>query len=212
MKIILKDVELNVLVNYKNIKNIYFRFDEKNTLVVSAPLRIKEHEVNGLIIKNEDSIYDMYLKQKEKNEYNEKFYYLGKEFDVKFVESLNKVGFKDGVVYAKDLDALLEFWDSECIKVFNGEANICKKCFSSLPEFKIKVRKMKTRWGVCHTRKKEITLNSELLKKDLELIDYVIIHELCHFYEANHSKNFWALVEAACPNYKDLRRRLKKWS
>ncbi len=210
MKVIIKDIELNVIINYKNIKNIYFRFDEKNTLIVSTPLRVKEIEVSGLIMKNETDIYNMYLKQKAKNEYNEKFYYLGKEYKVKFIETLDKVGFKEDTVYAKDISALESFWISECIKVFNGEASICCKCFSSLPEFTIKVRKMKTRWGVCHTRKKEITLNSELLKKDLELIDYVIIHELCHFFEPNHGKKFWSLVEAACPNHKELRRRLKK--
>ncbi len=210
MKIIVKEKELDLIIKYKNIKNIYFRVDEKNNLVVSAPLKMRESEVNSLIKKNETSIYELYKAQKKKNEYNEKFYYLGKEYKVKFVENLPKVGFKDDTVYASNIDALNKFWLDECHKVFNGEAGLCKKCFASLPEFKIKVRKMKTRWGVCHTRKKEITLNSELLKKDLKIIDYVIIHEMCHFYEGNHGKAFWDLVGAACPNYKELKKLLKK--
>ncbi len=212
MKINIKEINVEVFINYKSIKNIYFRVDEKNNLIVSAPLRMKENEVSGMIKKNEEEIYNLYIKQKQKNEYNDKFYYLGKEYNVKIIDNLPKIGFKDDTVYTSSIDDLNKFWVSECIKVFNGEANICKKCFSGLPEFKIKVRKMKTRWGVCHTRKKEVTLNTELLKKELELIDYVIIHELCHFFEPNHSKDFWALVEAACPNYKKLRKRLKLWS
>ncbi len=211
MIINIKDLDINVYIKYKSIKNIYFRFDEQNNLIVSAPLRMKENEVNGLVKKHEDEIYEMYTKQKLKNEYNEKFYYLGKLYKVKIVEKLTKVGFKDDTVFTPSIVELDKFWISECHKVFNGEANVCKKCFNTLPEFTIKVRKMKTRWGVCHTRKKEITLNSELLKKDLQTIDYVIIHELCHFYEGNHSKDFWKLVEAACPNYKDIKKRLKLW-
>ena len=68
---------------------------------------------------------------------------------------------------------------------------------------------MLTRWGVCNPSKKTVTLNTELLKKDIDLLDYVIIHELCHFFEANHSKNFWYLVGLAYPNYKEARKRLK---
>ena len=45
---------------------------------------------------------------------------------------------------------------------------------------------MKTRWGVCNYGKNIVTLNTELLKKDLTLLDYVIIHELCHFYYHDH--------------------------
>ena len=81
---------------------------------------------------------------------------------------------------------------------------IFEKCKQSL-----KFRKMRTRWGVCNTSKKQITLNTELLKKEIDLIDYVIIHELCHFYESNHSKNFWNLVGQAYPNYKEARKRLR---
>ena len=69
---------------------------------------------------------------------------------------------------------------------------------------------MKTRWGVNNVTKRIITLNSELLKKDVTLIDYVIIHELCHFYEANHSNRFWMQVEKRYPYYKLARKRLRE--
>ena len=50
---------------------------------------------------------------------------------------------------------------------------------------------MKTRWGVCNRSNNTITLNSELLKKEITLLDYVIVHEMCHFKHPNHSKDFW---------------------
>ena len=209
MLIKINDVEVKVLINYKNIKNIIYRFNEKNELVVSSPFNMKEKEVIKSIKEKESELYKLYLKQKELNEYNNKFFYLGKECIVKYHPSLEKVGFKDNYVYTKDDKMLETFWKSECLKVFTGEIDICKKCFSSIPDFKLKVRKMKTRWGVCNLKNNTITLNSDLLKKDLDVIDYVIIHEMCHFYEPNHSKKFWELVGQACPNYKELKKRLK---
>ena len=47
------------------------------------------------------------------------------------------------------------------------------------------------------------------MKYDFDVIDYVLIHELCHTKVKNHSKNFWKEVEKYCPNYKELRKKLK---
>lgn len=206
----INNVYIEVIIKYKSIKHLYFRVNEKNILVVSAPLNMKEGEVKSVIMEKSDDIYNLYLSQQKKNKENNKFKYLGKEYEVRYVDTLSKVGFKENVFYSPNEEKMNEFWENECQKVFNGETNLCKKCFRELPEFTIKTRKMKTRWGVCNIRKKEITLNTELLKYPLEVIDYVIIHELCHFFEANHGKDFWLLVENACPNYKKLRKDLKK--
>ncbi|MFI3260439.1 MAG: SprT-like domain-containing protein [bacterium] len=204
------DRDINVIIKYKNIKHVYFRVDSDNNLVVSAPTHMLEGEVRGIILKKGEDICALYDRQSAKNVESKKFKYLGVEYSVKYLDNIPKVGFKDGVVYAPSEEVLEKFWFDECAKVFAGEANICRKCFATLPEYSIKVRKMRTRWGVCNIRKKQITLNSELLKYTLPVIDYVIIHEMCHFFEANHSRDFWNLVEAACPNYNELKGELKK--
>lgn len=72
----------------------------------------------------------------------------------------------------------------------------------------VKVRRMKRRWGSCHSSG-AIWLNSELVKKDPELIDYVIIHELCHLVHHNHSKEYYALLGSIIPNFRVLRKRLQ---
>ena len=205
----INNIDILVNINYKDIKHLYYRFNDKLELVVSSPLKMREKDVLKTINEKEEELYDLYLKQKALNDYNNKFFYLGKEYIIKYHQSLKKVGFKDNFVYTKDDKMLEVFWKSECLKVFTGEIEVCKKCFSNIPDFKLKVRKMKTRWGVCNLKNNTITLNSDLLKKDIDVIDYVIIHEMCHFYEANHSKKFWDLVSEACPNYKELKKRLK---
>ena len=74
----------------------------------------------------------------------------------------------------------------------------------------IKVRSMKTRWGVCNRRDNSVTLNLELIKKDPMYLNYVIVHELSHFIHFDHSRAFWHVVEKYCPDYKTVRKKLKE--
>ena len=73
---------------------------------------------------------------------------------------------------------------------------------------KIALRNQKTRFGSCSYRN-NINLNINLMNYDFDVIDYVLIHELCHTKIKNHSKEFWLEVEKYCPEYKILRKKLK---
>ena len=73
------------------------------------------------------------------------------------------------------------------------------------------VRGQKTRWGSC-SRRGNISLNYNLLKFRKEVIDYVIVHELCHLRQLNHSRKFWNEVAQILPHYKSLKKELKKLS
>ncbi len=73
---------------------------------------------------------------------------------------------------------------------------------------KVTIKKMKYAWGSC-TSKRNIAINIMLAKKPKELIEYVVLHEICHLKYMNHSKNFWNLVNENMENYKEYRKRLK---
>lgn len=75
----------------------------------------------------------------------------------------------------------------------------------------LKIRDYKSRWGSCD-RLGRLTLNNRLMMAPPEVIDYVLIHELAHLKELNHSARFWALVEIHCPLYKQHQHWLKKHS
>ena len=201
-------LELEIVIIRKRNKNIYFRVKEDLKVYVSAPMYLSSKSIMGLIKENEKDILKMYEIAKDKAKDNDKFMYLGKKYYIEFKDQ-DGVTFDGTNVYVKDMQELTKFYDSEVKRIFTEEVEIAKKCFSHLPEFTLKFRKMKTRWGVCNTAKKTVTLNTELLKKEIPLLDYVIVHELCHFFEGNHGKNFWTLVAQAYPNYKEARKKLR---
>lgn len=68
----------------------------------------------------------------------------------------------------------------------------------------VSVKSQKTRWGSC-SRRGNLNFNWRLMLAPLPVLDYVVIHELCHLKEHNHGAGFWALVERACPDYREQR-------
>ncbi len=73
----------------------------------------------------------------------------------------------------------------------------------------IRVKNQRTRWGSC-SKKGNLNFNYKIIFLPEILRDYVIVHELCHLKELNHSRKFWALLGEVFPDYREIRRRLKK--
>jgi len=73
---------------------------------------------------------------------------------------------------------------------------------------RISVKKQSTKWGSC-SGKKNLNFNYRLLFLPQEMMDYVVVHELCHLQEMNHSKKFWDLVAKVFPNFKEIRKEMR---
>ncbi|MEG1630218.1 MAG: M48 family metallopeptidase, partial [Erysipelotrichaceae bacterium] len=71
-----------------------------------------------------------------------------------------------------------------------------------IPSPSLKIRTMSSRWGSCIPDKQQITLNRRLIHYPIEFIEYVVLHELVHFVQPNHSKTFYAIVENHMSDYK----------
>ena len=72
-----------------------------------------------------------------------------------------------------------------------------------------RIKKIKTAWGTCSSRKK-ITINQDIVMYSRKALDYVVLHEICHLKYMNHSKNFWNMVAKYMPDYKKAEEELKK--
>ena len=135
---------------------------------------------------------------------------MGKPYTIIYNKDVKKYYIEEDCIIVKDEKMLNKFYAEECVHIFTEEIEKYKLMFNYLPKFSLRVRKMKTRWGVCNRGNNTVTLNSELLKKEVRLIDYVIVHELSHFKEANHSERFWHEVSLRYPNYKEARKELNE--
>jgi hypothetical protein len=74
---------------------------------------------------------------------------------------------------------------------------------------RISIRNQRSRWGSC-SQKGNLNFNYRLLKLPLSLVDYIVVHELCHLREFNHSKRFWDLVGETLPDFRERRAALRK--
>ena len=207
MIISLNNEKYNLIIDKKiTTKNTYIRVKENLDIYVTCNTFTTDREVIKLINSNEKSILKMIEKRRKKIEKEESFYYLGKKYDLVY---LNKSGITFGeekVFVSNDFD-LNKWYLKMANEIFKSELDKMYNSFIyDIPYPSLTIRKMKTRWGVCNTKNHNITLNRELYRYDIKCLDYVIVHELSHFIEPNHSSDFWIQVSKYCPNYKDIRK------
>lgn len=109
--------------------------------------------------------------------------------------------------YSEHHEVLRQFYKRESIAHLTERVRFLSKEMGLIPA-KLSFREPKGRWGSCSS-KGSINLNWRLILFKPDVVDYVIIHELCHLQHLNHSSAFWSLVEKHCSNYKDSEKELK---
>ena len=209
MVFIYKDKEYDVEIIKKNNKNIYIRV-RNNKVYVTTNYFVTNKSIENLLKDNYKSIGKMIDRAIEREGKKDLFLLFGNDYDVIYGDFDKQINVEEGLIKVVDEKVLCSWLDKFIHTTYYNHLMYWYGEFKeSIPIPTLKIRKMKTRWGVCNIRTNTVTLNLELFRYDIECLDYVIIHELAHFIEPNHSKYFWCVVEKYCPNYKEIRRKLR---
>ncbi len=194
-------------------RNTYIRVKPDLKIYVTTNTFVTAKEIEKLIYKNTDFIIKMINKMEKKSSKNDGFMYLGSKYDVVKTSSDGIQLGSSKVFIGKNLTEadIAKWYHKEAERIFAEHLENCYRLYTrNIPHPSLTLRKMTTRWGVCNTKTKRVTLNLELIKMPLYCLDYVIYHELSHLIYANHSREFWALVEENCPEYKKIRKYMKE--
>ncbi len=204
-----KNYEIKII--RKNIKHTYIRVKEDLIIYITTNNFTTNDFIKELVQENLINIYKMIDRQTKKQEKNNNYYLLGKKYNIIICNIFKKAVIDDDNIFVKNIRMLDQFTREKAKEIF---ANRLIECYEKMgkvtPLPKLIVKKMKQKWGYCNKRDKLITLNLELIKYNIDEIDYVIVHELCHFIHFNHSKQFWECVSKYKPNYKANRKILRE--
>ena len=204
-----KDYEVVITKKLGN-RNTYLRVKEDLKIYVTTNTFTSNKEIEKIIVNNQASIARMIYNQEKKVKKSMYFYYLGKKYDMIYTSNEGIYLGESKVFINRDID-LEKWYKKQATKLFKEHLDECFNKFTrNIPYPTLTIRKMTTRWGVCNTKEKRVTLNLELIKKPVYCLDYVIMHELSHLIHANHSKEFWNLVEENCPYFKSAKKELKE--
>ena len=202
--------KINIIKKISN-KNTYIRVNDDLEIVVTTSIFTTSKEIEKIINENLTSVTKMINKAKAKKDYASSFYYLGHKYDIVYVNS-NTISFGNDKVFIGKSVNVDKYLKNEATKLFKSRLDKIYSEFSKAITYPtLTIRNMKSRWGVCNTKTHRVTLNLELIRKDIVCLDYVIVHELSHLIHANHSKAFWTLVEENCPDYKKIRKMMKEY-
>ena len=213
----------------KKVKNINLRIHPDGTISVSASPRVSVQTIEEFLDSQNEYIQKALSKFSEKRKWEitekkyvsgESFYLLGRQLRLVVQESVKNHIEEDGVYLTLECKNPENFSLKErLVKKFFRQK--CQEVFSALveknyPQFQkygvkypsLKIREMKSRWGSCIPSKNQITLNSNLIHFSERCIEYVVIHEFCHFRYPNHSKDFYALMTVLMPDWKERKKEL----
>lgn len=224
------DKELKYKLTRSNRKTIGITIEKDGFIKVTSPYSVSINYINQLLIEKsswiQKKIYE--IESRKSNEKVPKLYqdgevflYLGTEYKLKINRNYTlkkpyvKLEARSILIDApssstsEEVKKAIRLWYIQQFKQISSERiKLYSKSIDVFPK-KVVIKEQKTRWGSCSSRG-NINLNWKLIMSPIEILDYVIIHELCHLIEMNHSRKFWNAVVNFCPQYKNCRAWLKQ--
>lgn len=217
------------IIRKKKLKNIYVRvYPPDGKIIISSPFNVSDEYLKMFVLKDfskiekaRNDIISQNRRPKPKYLSGEVHYLWGKAYVLQVIfEGKNFKVFKQDSkivmivppktsVTARE-KILIEWYRTELKSVLPTFARNCEQKTGIYAE-EFKIRNMKTRWGTCNISKRRIWINLQLVKNPPECLEYVIIHELVHLLEKNHTRRFYHLVEKFCPSWRDIKKILKNF-
>lgn len=217
-----------VEIQYKKIRNMWMRMGDNGSLKISCSRYVTQKQIREFILSREKWILKAEAAAERKADQcsygaeGTDAFWMGRRLAVHSEKANTDYMSIDenGLTYY-----LREDTDENRRRVFYKEASkqllymikerrddldqaICKAYGKPLP--KITLRYMTSRWGSCTPAKAHISISLRLIHYPWNCLDYVLLHEYVHMLEANHSRRFWAYVEAFMPSYREAERLLKQ--
>lgn len=207
---------LDITIKYrKGMKNIYLRVEKTGDIIVKAPLRTPNYVVKKLIYENlselkrrKNNILNS-LPKKREYKTGETYFIFGKELPIEVVNS-NK---NTLIITEEKLILVVKNENQDKEKIF--QKGIRKKLRQQSLYFikkyepimnvkanELRIKKMNTRWGTCNLEAKRIWINEELVKYPISCLEHIVVHELTHLLEINHTPRFYKLLEYYYPEYR----------
>lgn len=207
---------LDITIKYrKGMKNIYLRVEKTGDIIVKAPLRTPNYVVKKLIYENlselkrrQNNILNS-LPKKREYKTGETYFIFGKELPIEVVNSN-----KNTLIITEEKLILVvknENQDKEKIfregirKKLRQQSLYFIKKYEPIMNVKANelcIKKMNTRWGTCNLEAKRIWINEELVKYPISCLEHIVVHELTHLLEINHTPRFYKLLEYYYPEYR----------
>lgn len=212
-------------VSYRNRRTLAIQVEPLEKILVISPVGLSEDYLKEKVRSKGKWIVNKLLEFKDmgyipfKKEFvnGEAFLYSGRNYSLHILLNSNiirpKVELSDSKILitspSKDQEilktALQKWYKKEASKLVMKRVDFYKPKFKAAPK-EIKVKEQKRRWGSC-TSKGNIYFNWRIIMAPSPVLDYIVVHEMSHLIQRNHSPGFWKLVEFIIPDYKDR----KKW-
>lgn len=216
-------------LTYKDIKNINMRITQSGLIRVSCPTRTRVESIDEFVVSKSEWIMRALSKRVvnilafPRFDYNDgdNLYYLGSEYKLVIMMSTrNNVSItaSEIIIRTKDItdkrgivNSLQSWYIKECdtilVNIFERLSAKYSNRFGS--KCILKLANSKSKWGSCIPSKRTIMLSQRLICFSPECINYIVIHELSHLIECNHSPKFYKVVSSIIPEYKTYRTMLR---
>lgn len=225
------DQEISYVLERKQVKNLNLRIKKDGSVFVSANDIVPFEEVDEFVCNKASYILDaikrfneiaLYKPQPKQYVSGETFYLQGRGLRLQVSQAAKDSISSDGVyIYLKVKDVndfekkrrmVNRFLDNQCKAIFGEVMDELYPLFKKygIEKPTLRIRDMETRWGSCLAKKGIVTLNKRLHEAPRNCIEYVVMHELCHFMHPNHSKYFYAFLSMLMPDWKERKQFLDK--